>query len=151
MEGVISERDSLDITRVQKVRCLDGEDLERVKENLILDLEKLKTAKKEMVILHPLPRVNEITKEVDADPRAAYFRQVENGKFVRMALIIKLLEWAKDPSQKMELVPSDAIVNTMTCSNRRCISTIEDVESLFRLVDEENEIYRCVYCEAKAR
>ena len=69
-----------------------------------LNPEKLKTAKEDMIILHPLPRVNEITRAVDNDPRAAYFRQVENGKFVRMALIYTLLRWA-DENRPFERTP----------------------------------------------
>ena len=90
MEEVMPELD------VQKERFLDEEEFDRVKNSFVLDPEKLKTAKKDMIILHPLPRVNEITRAVDNDPRAAYFRQVENGKFVRMALIYTLLQWADE-------------------------------------------------------
>ena len=91
MEEVMSELDILYMTRVQKERFLDEEEFERLKDSFILNPERLRTAKKDMIILHPLPRVNEITRAVDNDPRAAYFRQVENGKFVRMALIYTLL------------------------------------------------------------
>ena len=87
------ELDILYMTRVQKERFLDEEEFERVKDSFVLDArETRRPAKEDMVILHPLPRVNEITRAVDNDPRAAYFRQVENGKFVRMALIYTLLQ-----------------------------------------------------------
>ena len=70
---------------------LDEEEFERVKDSFVLTPEKLETAKKEMVVLHPLPRVNEITRTVDNDPRAAYFDQVHNGVYIRMAIILALL------------------------------------------------------------
>ena len=73
-------------------RFFNEQDYIRLRDSYILDMEKLKGAKKDMCILHPLPRVNEIAKNVDNDPRACYFKQVLNGKFIRMALILKLLE-----------------------------------------------------------
>lgn len=91
LEEAIPELDVLYMTRVQQERFLDKNEFERVKNCFELNLDKLKRAKEDMIILHPLPRVNEILPEVDNDPRAAYFRQVENGKFVRMALILFLL------------------------------------------------------------
>ena len=86
--------DKLDIlymTRIQKERFFNEEDYIRLKDYYILNKEKLEKAKKDLCIMHPLPRVNEISVDVDDDPRAAYFRQVENGKHIRMALILKLL------------------------------------------------------------
>jgi len=79
------------MTRVQRERFFNEEDYIRLKDSYILTPEKLVTAKPDMTIMHPLPRVNEISVAVDDDPRAAYFRQVKNGKFIRMALIMKLL------------------------------------------------------------
>ena len=84
--------DILYMTRVQKERFFNEEDYIRLKDSYILTEEKLKNAKEDMFILHPLPRVNEIAVEVDKDPRAAYFEQVQYGVYVRMALIMKLLE-----------------------------------------------------------
>lgn len=84
--------DILYMTRVQKERFFNEEDYIRLKDSYILTEEKLKNAKEDMFILHPLPRVNEIAVEVDKDPRAAYFKQVQYGVYVRMALIMKLLE-----------------------------------------------------------
>lgn len=83
--------DILYMTRVQRERFFNEEDYIRLKDSYILTPEKLVTAKPDMTIMHPLPRVNEISVAVDDDPRAAYFRQVKNGKFIRMALIMKLL------------------------------------------------------------
>jgi len=91
LESVMPDLDILYMTRVQKERFFNEEDYLRLKDSYILNPEKLQTAKADLSILHPLPRVNEITVDVDKDPRAAYWRQVKNGKFIRMALILKLL------------------------------------------------------------
>jgi len=92
LEDAIPELDILYMTRVQRERFFNEADYLRLRDTYILDPAKLAAAKKDLSILHPLPRVNEITVEVDRDPRAAYFRQAANGKFIRMALIMKLLE-----------------------------------------------------------
>ena len=91
LESVIPQLDILYMTRVQKERFFNEEDYLRLKDSYILTPEKLEHAKADLSILHPLPRVNEITVAVDKDPRAAYWRQVKNGKYIRMALIMKLL------------------------------------------------------------
>ena len=151
MEEVMPELDILYMTRVQKERFLDEEEFDRVKNSFVLDPDKLKTARKDMIILHPLPRVNEITRAVDNDPRAAYFRQVENGKFVRMALIYTLLKWA-DENKPFDHTPhfdEEYIVNELVCPNRRCISATEDVDQLFRR--HADGTCRCAYCESKAK
>lgn len=90
MEDVLGEVDILYMTRVQKERFFNEQDYIRLKDSYILDKEKMALAKKDMIVLHPLPRVNEISPDVDNDPRAAYFKQVKYGMFVRMALIAKL-------------------------------------------------------------
>ena len=87
--------DILYMTRVQRERFFNEEDYLRLKDSYILDLKKLEAAKADLCVMHPLPRVNEIAVAVDNDPRACYFKQVLNGKYVRMALILKLLEEAK--------------------------------------------------------
>jgi len=149
MESVMPELDVLYMTRVQKERFVDEEEFERVKDCFVLDARKMSMAKSDMAVLHPLPRVNEILQEVDDDPRAAYFRQVENGKFVRMALMLRLLEWA----EKDSLVESPAAEQSTghTCSNPRCITNTEPVEPLFHASQTEPDVYRCVYCEARAK
>ena len=91
LEENIPNLDILYMTRVQKERFADTQEYERLKDVYVLNKEKLKNAKKYLIILHPLPRVNEISEEIDKDPRACYFKQVENGKYIRMALILKLL------------------------------------------------------------
>ena len=91
LENVMPELDVLYMTRVQRERFFNEEDYIRLKDFYILDTDKLALAKEDMLILHPLPRVNEISVEVDKDPRAAYFNQVQYGVYVRMALILTLL------------------------------------------------------------
>ena len=109
------------------------------------ELKNIKLAKPDMIILHPLPRVNEIAIDVDSDPRAAYFRQVENGKFVRMALILKLLEWQNDSERKFD---HGGEAMDCKCPNPLCISNLEPVRKRFENVEG---IVRCVYCESQAK
>ena len=92
LEKYMPELDILYMTRVQRERFFNEEDYIRLKDSFILDAEKMKYAKKDMYVLHPLPRVNDISAEVDNDPRAVYFKQAKFGVYVRMALIITLLE-----------------------------------------------------------
>lgn len=92
LEAVMPELDILYMTRVQRERFFNEEDYLRLKDSYILTPQKLKNAKADLSIMHPLPRVNEISVAIDNDPRAAYFKQVLNGKYMRMALIMKLLE-----------------------------------------------------------
>lgn len=134
--------DVLYMTRVQQERFADKAEYERLKDAFILDAEKMALGKKDMIVLHPLPRVNEITVEVDKDPRAAYFRQVENGKYVRMALIYTLLQWKE---QTLPALPAEAAA--CTCHNDRCISTTEPVEK--KMYRDADGILRCFYCDHK--
>ncbi len=92
LEETIADLDILYMTRVQRERFFNEEDYVRLRDSYILDMDKLAMAKDDMIVMHPLPRVNEISVEVDKDPRAAYFRQALFGKYVRMALIMKMLE-----------------------------------------------------------
>lgn len=91
LEDVIDKLDILYMTRIQKERFFNEEEYLRLKDSYILDSKKMECAKKDMIVMHPLPRVNEISTEVDNDPRAAYFKEAEYGMYVRMALICKLL------------------------------------------------------------
>jgi aspartate carbamoyltransferase catalytic subunit len=142
LEEAMPDLDVLYMTRVQKERFEDTAEYQRVKDSFVLDSEKMRAAKKEMIVLHPLPRVNEISRQVDSDPRAAYFRQVENGKFVRMALIITLLKWVnKESAVTNEHLFSDP---TLVCPNPRCIAATEEVDSLLR---RDGAAIRCGYCE----
>ena len=93
LEEVMPELDVLYMTRIQRERFFSEEEYLKHKDAFILDLQKLETAKKDLTIMHPLPRVNEISTDVDDDPRAKYFEQALNGKYIRMALIMTLLKW----------------------------------------------------------
>ncbi len=149
LEEVMGELDVLYMTRVQKERFLDEEEYNRVKDCFVLDAAKMSLAKEKMAVLHPLPRVNEILKEVDADPRAAYFRQVENGKFVRMALISRLLEWKEDESHPMPERESIIGDGSHACTNGKCITLHEPVTP--RLRKGADGSLRCEYCDAKVK
>ena len=147
MEEVMPELDVLYMTRVQQERFLDQDEFDRVKDSFVLDKAKLSLAKEKMAVLHPLPRVNEILTEVDDDPRAAYFRQVENGKFVRMALITKLLEWKDDPTHGMPTAEQPVFDATKRCTNAKCICNNEHAPHKFRRTDSGT--LRCWYCDSK--
>lgn len=143
LEEAMPRVDVLYMTRVQQERFADIAQYERLKDSFILDEEKMKLAKENMIVMHPLPRVNEISVGVDADPRAAYFRQVENGKYVRMALIYTLLQW-----QEEEMPQKGEILITETgCDNKRCISTTEPVEK--KAYYDADGVLRCYYCDHK--
>ncbi len=148
LEDAIPELDVLYMTRIQRERFDSLEVYDRLKDSYILTPEKLIPAKKTMRVLHPLPRVNEISVKVDADPRAAYFRQALNGKYMRMALILKLLDEAAQGRQMPDAGP--LLENTLFCDNPKCItSTEQELVHKFRCVDREAGIYRCIYCESK--
>ncbi len=148
LENAMPKLDVLYMTRIQRERFDDIDEYERLKDSYILTVEKLKNAKKDLSILHPLPRVNEISVGVDKDDRACYFKQVLNGKLMRMALILKLLS----DTDKKENREKDIVVNKLLCSNPRCIVSVEqELEHKFILTDKENGIYRCIYCESQAK
>jgi len=150
LEKAMPELDVLYMTRIQRERFDSFDEYERLKDSYILTPEKLAAAKPTMRVLHPLPRVNEISVKVDDDPRAAYFRQALNGKYMRMALIMKLLKEAEEGRQ-METIESVTDAR-LVCDNPRCISSTEqELPHKFKLVDKEHGIYRCIYCEAKKK
>lgn len=148
LEDAIPSLDVLYMTRIQRERFESRDEYERLKDSYTLTTEKMALAGSAMRVLHPLPRVNEISVAVDADPRAAYFRQALNGKYMRMALILKLLREAERDSQREP--EGDMLVNELLCDNPRCISATEqELPHKFRCVNPEKGIYRCIYCEAK--
>ena len=149
LDEAMPELDVLYMTRVQKERFLDEDEFDRVKDSFVLDSRRMALAKEKMAVLHPLPRVNEILTEVDEDPRAAYFRQVENGKFVRMALITKLLEWKDDPEHTMPEQEAPILDSTLHCSNPKCICNHEKVQPRFR--PGLGGTTRCWYCDSKVK
>ncbi len=150
LEEAMPQLDVLYMTRIQRERFDSYDEYERLKDSYVLTAEKLAAAKPDMRVLHPLPRVNEISVKVDSDPRAAYFRQALNGKYMRMALILKLLKEAEEGKQMPE--PADVVFNTLRCDNPRCItSTEQEIVHTFKCVSPENGVYRCIYCEAKKK
>ena len=153
LEEALPKLDILYMTRVQRERFDDPEVYERLKDGYILTMEKLNLGKSDTSVLHPLPRVNEISVAVDDDPRACYFQQTLNGKLMRAALILKLLEEAEKDGSPLT-VPKDAVtveVNatgyTRQCTNPKCISSTE--QELKPLFKETEEGYRCIYCDAE--
>ena len=148
LEEAMPKLDVLYMTRIQAERFDSFDEYERLKDSFVLDTKKMELAKPEMRVMHPLPRVNEISVKVDSDPRAAYFRQALNGKYVRMALILKLLaekDLEHKPEEKYPLV-----VNQIHCDNPRCITSCEqEIDHVFKCVEPTMGIHRCIYCEAK--
>ena len=139
------------MTRIQRERFSSEEEYFRLKDSYILTPEKMKAAKPDMRVLHPLPRVNEISVAVDSDPRACYFKQALYGKYMRMALILKLLEEADKP-EKPEQDEGVYLRNVIKCRNSRCITTTEqELDHVFKLVNREHDLYRCIYCETKEK
>ena len=157
LEKALPKLDVLYMTRIQKERFADLAEYERLKDSYILTEEKMKAAKSDMIVLHPLPRVNEISVKIDDDPRACYFKQVRNGKFMRMALILTLLRAAEqektphpEPSPAKRECNKKQVVNLIKCKNERCItSTEQELDHVFRLVDATHNVWRCAYCEKK--
>ena len=137
--------DVLYMTRIQRERFESVEEYEKEKNVYVLDNKKLKNAKKDLTILHPLPRVDEIAIEVDEDPRALYFKQAKYGIYVRMALILTLLENEDD---SIELFKNDDITG-IKCQNPKCITNHE--KYLLNRVKKVNEDYICEYCDARFR
>ena len=134
--------DVLYMTRVQQERFADRDEYERLKDSFILDERLMEMGKPSMIVLHPLPRVNEITVGVDKDPRAAYFRQVENGKYVRKAIIYTLLS-----DEYLQAAPTGhkGQASDCACHNDRCIATTEPVEQKSYI--DADGIKRCFYCD----
>ena len=150
LEEAMPKLDVLYMTRIQRERFDDPWEYERLKDSYVLDTEKMKLAKGKMCVLHPLPRVNEISVKVDDDPRAAYFRQALNGKYMRMALILKLLdEAARNPAK--EAIDTTGLEYDRVCRNPKCITqTEQELPQLFRCTDKAADIHRCIYCEQRA-
>ena len=149
LEKAMPELDVLYMTRIQRERFTDIAEYERLKDSYILTPEKLVSAKEDMIILHPLPRVNEISVRVDEDRRACYFKQVKNGKIMRMALILKLLGLDGSFEERAKK-PVKTVAGLCKCPNPRCISGIEqELEPLFTVSEDAVPVYRCLYCEAE--
>ena len=140
LENVIPQLDVLYMTRIQRERFVDPLEYERNKGIYILTRRKLERARKNMLVMHPLPRVDEIALDVDDDPRAAYFEQARYGMFSRMALLADL---ANQPRQRPEPVE---IGTAPVCSNPRCITQTDHY--LPPLVKDNGGVACCAYCDA---
>lgn len=144
MEDAMPELDVLYMTRIQQERFDDPREYERLKDSYVLTPEKMTAAKEKMCVLHPLPRVNEISVKVDDDPRAAYFRQALNGKYMRMALILKLLREA-EKNPRRDNPDTTGWIYDRVCHNPKCIcQTEQELPHIFR---REDGVLRCLYCE----
>ena len=144
LEDALPSLDVLYMTRIQRERFDDPWQYERLKDSYVLTPEKMKLAKEKMSVLHPLPRVNEISVAVDDDPRAAYFRQALNGKYMRMALILMLLKEAERNPAREEIDVSNLRCD-LQCHNPRCISATEqELQQIFRTTDKATGIHRCI-------
>ena len=141
LEAVIPQLDVLYMTRIQRERFASPEEYERQKGVYILDGRKMKQAKRDLIVLHPLPRVDEITVEVDDDPRAKYFEQTEYGLYARMALISAMLEGEK---KHLDPVPAG---HPHICGNPRCITHQESY--LPPLFEKAGDLLVCRYCEER--
>ncbi len=140
LEDAIPELDILYMTRIQAERFESAEEYERLKDSYVLTADKLKTAKPDLSVMHPLPRVNEIATDVDDDPRADYFDQARFGRYIRMALILMLLKTKGVSDVRTDGEERDDLV----CKNPHCISKTErGIKKLFKGGS-------CVYCDQKA-
>lgn len=147
----IPQLDILYMTRIQGERFADKAEYERLKDFYILTPDKLENAKSDLSIMHPLPRVNEISIAIDSDERACYFKQVSNGKYIRMALILKLLDLCNSDSPKPQKREEILIKDKLVCKNPRCITSSEqEIEQVFKVTDTDAGICRCIYCEKKS-
>ncbi len=142
LEEAIPSLDILYMTRIQAERFDSTEEYERLKDTYILNAEKLKSAKSDLSILHPLPRVNEIDTDVDDDPRAHYFDQATYGRYIRMALILMLLKTKGVNDRRLRGKEESSLI----CTNPHCISYGESERGIKHLFDGG----KCVYCDQTA-
>lgn len=142
LDEALADLDVLYMTRVQRERFDDPDEYERLKDSYVLTAEKLRLAKADCSVLHPLPRVNEISVQVDDDPRACYFKQVLNGKYMRMALIVKLLSETALPNTRV-----GREIKGYRCVNPKCVCLSErELRPMARDTDGMTAP-RCFYCE----
>ncbi len=142
LEESLGELDILYMTRIQRERFDDPAEYERLKDSYVLTEEKMHRAKKDCMVMHPLPRVNEISVRVDQDPRACYFRQMLNGKYMRMALILKLLSEKEERAIRIGKPVSDAV-----CRNPKCVCAAEQELPPMEHPLSSDGIRRCFYCD----
>ena len=143
LEDALPKLDVLYMTRIQRERFSDPQEYERLKNSYCLTPEKMQSAKSDCIVMHPLPRVNEISVQVDNDPRACYFKQALYGKYMRMALILKLLFGTEEINR-----PASFPLPGHFCTNPRCAYFSErELPPLFKKNEGEDK-YRCYYCES---
>ncbi|MCL2634371.1 MAG: aspartate carbamoyltransferase [Oscillospiraceae bacterium] len=143
LEEALPELDVLYMTRIQKERFISDEAYEQQKDVFMLNMAKLKSAKDDLIILHPLPRVDEIANEVDDDPRALYFKQANYGMYARMALILIMLDY----DMKMKPLLNGGNSKGLECKNPRCI--VNNEHGLVHSFVETNGVHVCEYCEER--
>ena len=143
IDECIGKLDMLYMTRIQRERFDSDEEYERQKNVYCLTKSKMQYARKNMIVMHPLPRVNEIETEVDDDPRAAYFRQANNGMYVRMALILKTMF----SSPRIKPLLTGEIHNDVCCTNPKCVTQTE--KYLPHSFVKYGDIYICEYCDER--
>ncbi len=149
IEEAIGSLDILYMTRIQKERFDSEEEYYRLKDLYILTEDKMKLAKDDAIVLHPLPRVNEISTEVDADKRACYFKQAHYGRYMRMALIMKLLS-ESDGKLTSRLTYDKTKTIKAKCHNPHCITTTEqEIKQIIIPTGKEEGEFKCIYCDAK--
>lgn len=142
LDEAISELDVLYMTRIQRERFASEKEYEAQKDTYVLDKKKMKKASPDLIVMHPLPRVDEIAVEVDEDPRAMYFKQAKYGMYVRMALIITMLE-NQSPSELLHGKSRKGVC----CKNPKCITTYEDY--LEKSFIGSGDILECEYCDER--
>lgn len=144
LEEVIGKLDVLYMTRIQQERFASREDYLAQKNTYVLDHQKMQLAKQDMIVMHPLPRVDEITVDVDDDPRAKYFTQAKYGVFVRMALILTILK-EKKPSETLK----GKIYNGVCCDNPKCITNQEHYLPKSFRYSGDHTLLECEYCDER--
>lgn len=142
LEEALPQLDVLYMTRIQKERFASEEEYTSQKDVYVLDSKKLQCAQRDLCVLHPLPRVDEITMEVDEDPRALYFEQAKNGVFIRMALILRMLE-----TNQPATILYGKVHKSVCCTNKRCISNQEAY--LPKSFVASGDILVCEYCDER--
>ena len=145
LEEAIGGLDVLYMTRVQQERFSSMEEYERLKNVYCLDNEKLAKAKSDLIVLHPLPRLEEIPVNTDDDPRTKFFEQAKYGMFARMALILTMIEESENPVPQIML--RGKVRNELTCPNSKCITHKESY--LPKSYTETDKEYICEFCDAK--
>lgn len=152
LEEAMPKLDILYMTRIQRERFTDEAEYQRLNGIYVLDKEKMSLAKSDMCVLHPLPRINEITPDVDSDPRAKYFEQTRCGRLMRMALIMKLLGLIPDEGQPEKAEEPKYIYDKYKCDNPACISVCEPgIRSIFKTFDANGGACRCIYCDKERK